>query len=299
MRLSVVIFLFIASLPCVGAETQPGMHIAGGTKQAQFIRKLFAEKRHFECIAETRRYLFHNSDMEENKKNALTYFIAANYYLGAQYASAAKIIAEELPPDYTPGRILLSQTLKKSGLFVQSLHAFEGLEYPAGDPFLWYELLIRKADALIALGKYDEAAREIESQEKFFASEKLRDFSSALSSYPKNPPCDAGRAMLYSAVFPGAGQVYAGKYFDGLLSLAAVFLSGFAAWHYHTQGDGSLRNFFAFFTGVFYLGNIYGGYNSASAANRLALKKHDDEIKNRFIPSYDPLRFTEIPEIAP
>lgn len=299
MRISTIIFLFSVSLPCMAAETHSGKHIAAGIKQVQFIRKLYDEKRHFECIAETHRYLFHNPELEENKKNALMFFIAANYYLGAQYSSAAKIAAEKLPPDYPAGRILLSQALKKSGHSNQSFRALEGLEFPAGDPFLRYELLIRKADALIAIGKYNEALREIESQEKFFSSEKLRNFSSALSSIPKNPPCDEGRAMLYSALFPGAGQAYAGKYFDGFLSFVAVFLSGFGTWYYHKQGNVSIRNFFSVFTGIFYLGNIYGSYNSASAANRFASKKYYDEIVDRFIPSYDPLRFTEIPEIVP
>ncbi len=273
-------------------------NISASEKQKHFIRKLFAEKRHFECIAETRRYLFNNSTIEENKKNALSYFIAANYYLGAQYSSASIIATKELPANNIQGRILLSQALKKSGNLDLSYHAFDGLAYP-DDPFLRYELLIRKADALIALGKYNEAAREIESQEKFFLSKKLMDFSSALSSFPKNSPRNVGSAILYSAIIPGAGQIYAGKYFDGILSFAAVFLSGFGTWYYHTKGDASVRNFFAVFTGVFYAGNIYGGYNSASAANRDALKKFNDHIVNRFIPPYDPLRLTETPEIMP
>ncbi len=299
MRIPVIIFLISVSIPCLSGEPHTEQYIATKTKQIQFIRKLFYEKRHFECIAETRRYLFYNPDVDENKKNALMFFITANYYLGAQYSRATKIATEELPLNYTPGRILLSQSLKKSGHFDQSFRALENLAYPSSDPFLRYELLIRKADALIALGKYDEAAQEIELQEKFFSSQNLRDFSSALSTFTKNPPRNACHAMLYSAVIPGAGQVYAGKYFDGLLSFAAVFLSGFGAWYYHKQGDASLRNFCAAFTGIFYLGNMYGAYNSASAANRLALKKRTDEIVNRFIPAYDPMRFTEIPEIAP
>ncbi len=297
MRRLILICMLMGQF-CSAFAQSAEKNIPASEKQKKFIQKLFSEKRHFECIAETRRYLFNNPTIEENKKNALSYFIAANYYLGAQYSSAVKIATEELPANYIPGKILLSQALKKAGYLDVSYHAFDGLAYP-DDPFLRYELLIRKADALIVLGKYDEAAREIESQEKFFSSEKLQKFSSALSSFPKNPSCDVSRAVLYSAVIPGAGQVYAGKYFDGFLSFAAVFVSGFGTWYYHQQGDASLRNFFAVFTGIFYAGNIYGGFNSASAVNRRALKKYNDEITSRFIPPYEPLRCTEIPEIMP
>lgn len=298
MRIPKVIALIVASLHFLAAG-MPDEKCITATKQTQFIRKLFDQKRYFECIAETRRLAFLYPHHTEDTKNALRYFIAVNYFLGGQYLSAAKVVDEELPTDYVPGRILLSQALKKTEHARESLQVLDNLASPSDDPLLRYEYLVRKTDALIAIEKYDEAARELASQEKFFSSAKLREFSMSLTTFQKETPYRPYHAALYSAAFPGLGQAYAGKYFDGLLSLAAVFLTGFATVHYYRQGDDALAAFFASFSIIFYAGNIYGGYNSAVAANRAAFQKKFDAEITPHIPPYDPLRIIEIPGIVP
>ncbi len=300
MRTASLFIAFLLSLSAFAAQHDATPSVAATEKQKQFIQKLFSEKRHFECIAETRRYLFLNQYLDADSKHKLVFFMAANYFLGAQYTSAVKIISEELPPDYTHGRILLSQALKKTGRLEESFHALETLVYPSDDPFLRYELLLRKTESLIALGKYDDAAREIASQKAFFSSShSLLDISAALSSLNGKPPLDAQRAALYSAICPGAGHVYAGTYIDGILSFAAVLLTAFAAQHYYRNDEQGLGGLFAFFSAVLYAGNIYGAYNAASAANRAFFQKTYSESIAPLIPAYEPLRFMEMPESAP
>ncbi|MCX7680294.1 MAG: hypothetical protein N2316_13910 [Spirochaetes bacterium] len=275
-----------------------GENPAIGEKQLQFIKTLFNENRYFDCIAETRRYLLLNPTIDDTTKTALTYFIAANYYLGGQYQSAEKIVHEELPENYIPGKILLSQSFNKLGFFEKSLHTLKEMSYPESDPLLRYEILMRKIDALIALHKYDEAVREIDSQKIFFNSAKLDELSSMLASFVQKPPFDETRAMIYSSVLPGAGQWYAQRYFDSILSFIAVFSAGLSTVYFHRQGNESMRGFCALFCALFYIGNIYGAYNSAVSTNRMATQKFHDHIRNDYIHPYDPRRYIELKSIV-
>jgi len=75
VRTAIATACVISSLAVSGvtsAETASGFAQA----QTSFIKKLYSEKRHFDCVAETRR-LLHHAPALENRVD-FEYFIGAN-----------------------------------------------------------------------------------------------------------------------------------------------------------------------------------------------------------------------------
>lgn len=277
------------------AETGTGFAAA----QKSFIKKLFAEKRHFDCIAETRR-LLHHDPSPENRAD-LEYFIGANYYLGGQYAAAARLM-EEPPPGDRNGRarVLRAQALSRMGRHDEALAAMDTVPDEFANPFLRYDIFLRRADTLLYLERYGGILREIDAQRKFFAgSPRLAEFRREVEDYSRMRDRNGLRAALFSAVLPGAGQAYSGKYVQGIVSLAAVAGAGYGTWYCYRRGEQGLAYTLAFFTTLFYGGNIYGAWNSAGAENSAEHRRFAAGLREKYITPYDPLKFTDIPGVLP
>ena len=69
-------------------------------------------------------------------------------------------------------------------------------------------------------------------------------------------------AASLSAILPGTGRVYAGRFLDGLMGLWMVLLPGTAAYGSLQQGQAMKGNFFKGITLIFWLGEIYGAYRT-------------------------------------
>lgn len=70
-------------------------------------------------------------------------------------------------------------------------------------------------------------------------------------------------AALFSAVIPGSGRVYAGRFFDGLFGLAIVYLTGTSAYQ-ASWTDNTIRKIYAYsLLSIFYTGEVYGAYRTA------------------------------------
>lgn len=70
-------------------------------------------------------------------------------------------------------------------------------------------------------------------------------------------------AVLLSAVLPGGGRIYAGRLGDGLFSMSTVILPAIAAYFYYRIDNDYLMYGASALAGLFYLGELYGAYNSA------------------------------------
>ena len=87
-----------------------------------------------------------------------------------------------------------------------------------------------------------------------------------------------------SAVVPGSGKVYAGKWKDGLVSLLFVSANAFSSYRgFEAKGINSFYGWFFGSVGLgFYIGNVYGSYKSAKKANQEKevelLKRAEDAI---------------------
>ncbi|MEO0075675.1 MAG: hypothetical protein ABIK31_06170, partial [candidate division WOR-3 bacterium] len=100
-------------------------------------------------------------------------------------------------------------------------------------------------------------------------------------------------ATLLSAIIPGSGQIYAGRFGDGIYSFLTVIGSGLITKYYLKNDDSKIKfGIFSFLTLFFWSGNIYGANIAARDYNNFQLLKYQNEIDNiinkiNLVPNYN------------
>ncbi len=84
--------------------------------------------------------------------------------------------------------------------------------------------------------------------------------SSHLDPSDKKSPILAGGL---SAVIPGTGRVYAGRWFDGLMGFFMVYITATTAYETSKLKNQYLQGVRYTMFGIFYFGEIYGAYRTA------------------------------------
>jgi TM2 domain-containing membrane protein YozV len=136
-------------------------------------------------------------------------------------------------------------------------------------------LLLAGAGSLLS-GNWDGAGRFLSSylmhpdlpfQKEVTALVRLTEEASAPETR------SALAAGFFSAIIPGSGKIYAGRWEDGLVSLLLCGLfGGLAAYHFVTDGgDSAPAWMYTALGGVFYIGNIYGSVVAAQQFNEQRL----------------------------
>lgn len=91
------------------------------------------------------------------------------------------------------------------------------------------------------------------------------------------------KAGVLSAVIPGSGRMYAGRFTDGLYSFFVVGMTGWQAYEgFKDDGARSTRGWiYGAFCGFFYLGNVYG--------SAVAVKIHNGRLELNLLREADDL----------
>lgn len=89
--------------------------------------------------------------------------------------------------------------------------------------------------------------------------------ASHLKTSAKKSPIAAG---LLSAIVPGAGRVYAGRWFDGFMGFVMVYLTASSALDASKNGNRYQKSFAYSMATIFYTGEIYGAYRTAKYYQR-------------------------------
>ena len=207
--------------------------------------------------------------------------IGISYLKGGEYASAAETF-QALRQKFPRGRHVVQSHLyeglshRKSERYKDAVIQFDTVieEFPRAEeaPKAFAE------KALLALDTFqvDEMRSELGRVVRQYpgtdvsrAAEQSLALAESMERLPRKSPV---LAAGMSAVLPGSGYIYAGKYGDGLTAFLvnAVFIAGTATAVHQ-------RNYpTAYIVGVvglpFYFGNIYGSANAARKWN-LALQK--------------------------
>ena len=152
-----------------------------------------------------------------------------------------------------------------------------------------WQLLVRRVDVTIETGNYDLAIEETRQYRELFPeSQGALTLSRDLEKYRSLSAPSSWTALGLSALVPGAGQVYAGRWKDGLLSFAAVTLAAGATAFCFMHGQADLGWTSGFFTGLFYSGTLYGAWNSAAERTFSEKNRFNRGIRKSHIPSYEP-----------
>ncbi len=92
-------------------------------------------------------------------------------------------------------------------------------------------------------------------------------------------------STLLSTVIPGIGQIYSGRFGDGLYSFLTIVTTATVSYYYWKKDENKIKfSIFTFITGLFWTGNIYGANIAARDYNLFQKEKYlakIDEILNR------------------
>jgi hypothetical protein len=259
------------------------------SKQKEFIKGLYHQKKYFDCIAETRRLLAYRPDIKDADQYA--YFINANYFLGGQYKTVIENLSKEKADNKLGvySTILLSQSYLNLGHLDQSASALGGINYSLLDNSGAFELLTRKSVIYLKKSEYKKNLDEIDNYKKLFPEDKkIGSIARDISTYKELRSRSYAASVAMSALIPGSGQIYSGRYVDGLITIIAVLAAGYGSYHFYKNDERPLSYTLGFFAALFYTGNLYGAYNSAINYNKAVESGFQAEIMKKHIPAYQP-----------
>lgn len=279
MKRQLFALLLLLSLPLYGEET--------GTfenRQKKFIRELYQSQDYFNTISEARRLQFYNADPQ------LEYLVYTCYYLAAQF----KTVTLEYKPVTGYGIypaasvILVSQSYLALGDYSSAYTALGMPVYGGLDSRNSFECLLRRVEPLILSGDYGPLDSELAAAAVSMGdSADFRSLKQDLETFRENFELHPAAGAFMSAVIPGLGQLWAGRITDALLSLASVALPAAGGIYMKDRGRTGTAYTLFFFTGVFYAGNIYGGYNSVMLDNRERRVENHTQLIKKY-GAYDP-----------
>lgn len=263
--------------------------------QKTLIRQLHADKRYFDCIAETRRLLEYARPNEADQAS-YRYFIDVNYFLGGQYRTVFENVLkrhDDRSAYAVPSSILSAQALFSLGRDGSALDELSRWDYAALTERDRRELFFRRSEFLLRSYRYAPVIDEIAKTRSLLPTLPAAAMSEELARHR-----DAGRkvpwlAAVMSAALPGSGQAYAGKYLAGIISLAGVAVTSYGAYHFHSRGEWNLAYTCGFFAALFYGGTVYGAHNAARDANRNADDAFNRAFIKQHIPPYRPAAFMD------
>lgn len=119
---------------------------------------------------------------------------------------------------------------------------------------------------------------------------QIKEIQTALNSQPSGVEKHKAIALPLSLILPGAGQFYAGFYFDALHNFGFNLILGysaFASWRYESNLKPAERTYIlpilsTFVWGLFYISNLYNTANVVDRANLSRWNKHYQAILEKF-----------------
>jgi len=253
-----------------------------------FIKYLFMNKRYFDAVSEARRYQYYS------KKSEMDYFINVCYYKGEQYGTVIKNINRFNYNGSMDMSELLSYSLIKLNYYDPAYDRAKKIKYNKVDAKRIFRMrylpLVKSRKFRLLREEVNEAAKYLHNDSNFFLLRKeLLEFSELRLHSPF-------LSSISSAIIPGSGQIYSGKYMDGVISLASV-VSTFAGGLYLRKHDREgYGNTMLFFCGLFYAGNIYGAYNSAISYNEGMINNKENNLY-RITPAFNPEENIDLNEL--
>lgn len=261
---------------------------ASALSEAGYAEKLYKSGSYFQCIDELRKESFYFG--RDNR--TAEYLITCCYFMGGQYKTALLRLENGVYAGLSfDASILLAKTFARLGDYKKSYETTSSLFYEGRSAEERYLLLMSRLEPLLYLNRVngDSLLKELEAYEKHEdGTSRTASLGAKLKDYDDIPFRSPAAAVAMSAVLPGLGQAYCGRFLDGLMSLIGVCGAGVGGLFLYRSGERALACGAFFLSALFYAGNIYGSYNGAQRFNLLHRQRYRDEILSEYMPPYDP-----------
>lgn len=288
MKIGLLLFSLLLSVP---ADSNTGRDFLPGQKA--FVRELFDSGDYFNCIAEARRLQYYSNSPETE------YFIYTCYYLAGQYVSVVKGYRFDSSDRMSsfPPVLLVSQSWLKMGRYGESYSSLGPPLYDGFDVQHKFTFFLRRVEPLVLGGDYNAVEREIlAAQDELEGCGDFLKLRRDLEAFRENESISPLTGGIMSAVVPGLGQLWSGRFTDALFSLASVVLPAAGGIYLKNEGNTGTAYTMFFFSGLFYAGNIYGGYNSAALKLEGDRRLNHKQITERY-GKYDPVIYVKFGSI--
>ena len=268
-----IFFVFLLTLPLEATQRPKG--ILG------FGNALFKEQDYYRAITEYKRFL--HMYPTHPQKNAVEFQMGYSYLKG-QKPDAALPYFQKLATQFPLKRIgqdaqfALAQTLFESKQYDFAIGEWRTFQtqfpkHPLSDAAAY-----QMAWAYFLQEKIQEAKQELISNRH----PKTLAFSQEINQWqnlPSRPPFLAG---TFSAMLPGLGQWYVGRFWDGMAALVVNGMFGYGIYRTWVNEYYVSFGILTFLASGFYGGNIYSAVNSAHKYNQNIKNTNWQRLQNQY-----------------
>ena len=227
-------FLFLCLFPFVFPFSLSALEKNVPVSQTNYIRHLVDQERYYDAISETYRYYFFSVPKSPEKQQFMNMDLGQIYLAGKSYSLARNqffiFINNHHPNDMTRLKALrsIAWSYEEESDFANSLHAWDSYYSASTDP----KGLIKAFEMSIKLFREKDASDFIKQIKVFPAavSNPQFNFLETKWSESKKLPLRNEIAVYFLSAIPGMGQIYTGKYRDGIISFLVQVGAGLLAY---------------------------------------------------------------------
>lgn len=251
-----------------------------------FADYLFQKHDYTRAISEYKRLLFFYPDTQENIKEYIKLMLGESYLNLKDYKQAFSYFNLQNNFDFTYNR---ARTYFEQGNYQKTRSELDSVIDFGFD---------EKPIVLYGMSFYKE--HDFSTGARFFKTHTLDSWSviNKLYNYDGHEIKKRNRiaSTLFSAIIPGLGQVYSGRWSDGFYSFLTVVGSGLIAnYYYHNDNSKIKFSIFSVFTIFFWAGNVYGANIAARDYNTYQINQYLSKVDNElqefdFMPNYKEIR---------
>lgn len=242
--------------------------------QLGIAREAFDKGEYARAIVELERFL--HFFPEEPEVPRARYLIGLSHLRGRNYEAARKVFQALIgrypsTPVAEQALLMYAESYYQQGAYEEAERLYRQIIAAQPGSELANKALYRLGWSLMQRGKWQEASenfREVPKTSPLFPrSSDLSRRSLLGADLPAKNPTTAG---VLSAVVPGLGHAYVGRYKDGIVALLLNGLFIWAAYECFQEDLAVLGGIIGFLELGWYSGTIYSAVNSAHKYNRAA-----------------------------
>jgi len=273
----ICLLLFVASSPASYSEDK---------QLLSFADHLFDEGDYYRAITEYERFLFNYPDNTEAPRARIKIGLA--YQKGQKWRQAEEELGTVIrdykgSPYERQAAWELGETYYKSGQFTLAASQYKHFRESFPGENLAQKAQMRIAWCSVRTGDFQTVKKElslVESGSPYY--EPAQGFLKDLAGFDSLSHRSPALSGAMSAVIPGTGQFYAGRYMDGMAALIinAAFIYG-AVEAYNKKIYGAFGILLFFETG-WYGGNIFSAITSTHKYNRVQKENYLNTLEKKY-----------------